>query len=78
VRAGKRQAEIVAALEGGEILYFEGGIWRLGPEGGMRRSVLGSSCEGLVKRGILVLDKAEDHPAYWGGRCEWYVLSERR
>ena len=76
VRMGKRQSEIVAALKRGEILYFEGGIWRLGPEGGERRSVLGSSCKALVRRGVLVLDKAEDHPAYSGGRCEWYVLSE--
>lgn len=76
VRVGKRQAEIVAALKQGEILYLEGGIWRLGPEGDMRRSVLGSSCQALVRRGVLVLEKAEDHPGYSGGRCEWYILSE--
>lgn len=76
MRLGARQTEIVAALRGGDILYLEGGIWRLGPEDGARRSVLGSSCEALVRRGVLKLDKAEDHPGYSGGRCEWYVLSE--
>lgn len=76
VRLGKRQAEIVQALRRGEILTYEGGIWRLGPGDGARRSVLGASCEGLVKRGVLKVERSESHPGYMGGRCEWYVLSE--
>ena len=75
-RLGPRQRAIARALYAGERLYLEGGIWRLGPVGEPSRVVSGASCRRMVARGILVRERVEEHPAYLGGRCEWYALSE--
>jgi hypothetical protein len=75
-RLGPQQAAIARALRAGEQLTLESGIWRLGPVDEPSRSVSGASCRRMVARGILVRDRVEDHPAYLGGRCEWYVLSD--
>lgn len=75
-RLGPRQAAIARALRAGEQLYLESGIWRLGPAGEPSRPVSGASCRRMVGRGLLRRERVEDHPAYLGGRCEWYVLSD--
>lgn len=75
-RLGPRQAAIARALLAGEQLTQMGGIWRLGPVGEPSRPVSGASCRRMVGRGLLRRERVEDHPAYLGGRCEWYMLSD--
>ncbi len=77
-RLGSVQREIARALRDGATLTKEGDIWRLSDISGSRpaRSVSGASCRRMHARGLLMLDKAEDHPGYSGGRREWYALTE--
>lgn len=77
-RLGAIQRDIARALRDGATLTKESGIWHLSDTSGSRpaRSVSSASCRRMYARGLLMLDKAEDHPGYLGGRCEWYALTE--
>lgn len=75
-RLGPQQTAIARALHAGEQLSLSGSIWRLGPVGAPSRPVSGASCRRMVARGILRRERVEEHPAYLGGRCEWYALSD--
>lgn len=77
---GKRQQEIIDAMRAGAVLQVEGkphegGMWYL-ESGGKRRAVLHTSCERLIRRGVIMgIGEVEKHPLYWGGQRETYTLS---